>query len=314
MSLELNAAGMTFLVGAFVILAFEAVGYFIFGRHILHFFEGQLGLSRADTTPPAVTTGVFVGLSFALGLLVEDVCHKYDDATIDWPFRFAYGTLHLGTSADDHSDTNLKAALQHSVLILNLQETQPRLSPLGKAVFASGVFEAVLGDERGRITRKWALGGGPLPQGTPGNVYEGFKEDLGAVFYFAKNRVYREDNYYDELTRIQTRLDFARTVAILGSIAACLTVAVGVALLARVWSQPRFRRHVLTRAGIVAVAFATIYVLAYHAYVRESKEYNKRVFGYYDSMLRASRLHRSPSGALSAVPPLSAAPAPVALP
>ena len=123
MNLELNDAGMTFLVGSFVIVAAEALSYFVFGRDLLRFFRGRVGFADEGPTA-AVTTGVFIGLSFALGPLVEDVCHKYDDSNIDWPFNIVYGALHAG--AADHAEHNLKGALHHAVPQLHVPASADR--------------------------------------------------------------------------------------------------------------------------------------------------------------------------------------------
>lgn len=293
MNLELNDVGMTFLVGAFVLLAIEAVSYFIFGRHLIRFFEGQLGLTPSNNTPPAITTGVFIGVSFALGLLVEDVCHKYDDANIDWPFRFAYGTLHIG--ADSHADSNLKASLQHSVLIEKLKQRNPELTGLGYAVFSSGIFETVLGRERGTAITNWALRSNDLPKGSATNRYEGLRRGIAAVFYFDKNRVYFNENYFGEMSRIQARIDFSRTIAtssLVGTAASAIVAVIALAAARR--NRKQFRTKAF-RTALVVACFAATYVLSYHAYIRESKEFNKRVFGYYDSMLVAARTGPTPT-------------------
>jgi hypothetical protein len=289
MNLELNEAGMTFLVGAFVILAAEAISYYFFDRHLMRFFEGRLGLDDAER-PAAITTGVFVGLSFALGLLVEDAGFKYSDPLVYRPFRVLYAKLHLAAGA--HDDSTVKGAMQHSALISELHERGPKLTRLGKAVFASGIFAALLGRD-GHATQLWATEGGVLPQRADATSktprFAKVDDDIAAVFYFAKNRVYNTKHYFEELSRIQARLEFSSTIATIS------LIFVFVALLSGVVAIPLTRQKgdIATRlknvAGVIAV-FTGIYVLGYVAYVHESEEFNKRVFGYYDSMLRAARL------------------------
>lgn len=48
-------------------------------------------------------------------------------------------------------------------------------------------------------------------------------------------------------------------------------------------------RYLVARRGTrLVVVFLGVYILAYVAYIQESEEYSKRVFGYYASMLHAS--------------------------
>lgn len=289
MNLELNEAGMTFLVGAFVILAAEAISYYFFDRHLMRFFEGRLGLDDAER-PAAITTGVFVGLSFALGLLVEDAGFKYSDPLVYRPFRFVYAKLHLAAGA--HDDSTVKGAMQHGALISELHERNPKLTRLGRAVFQSGIFSALLGPD-GRAMESWATAGGTLPQRrnqtnkTP--RFAKADDDIAAVFYFAKNRLYHTKNYFEELSRIQSRLEFSSTIATISLISVFVAILSGFVAVPLAMRSGSLGNRLRKCAGVTAL-FAAIYVLGYVAYVHESEEFNKRVFGYYDSMLRAARL------------------------
>jgi len=285
MNLELNEAGMTFLVGAFVLLGLEAVTYFVLGRHVTRFFEGRLGLGD-DGTPASLTTGVFIGLSFAIGLLTEDVSFKYADPLVYRPFRFTYGVLHL--AAADHDDSTVKNAMQVGVLVSELKRLNPRPTRLGRAVFSSGLFPSLLGAE-GKQVEAWALNGGPLPLRPGDSNFETLESLITSAFYFAKNRVYNNEQYFDELRRIQSRLEFSATVATVGLLLASVAIVMASVRLRLVWRESQQRRLTARRGAQIALVFLAIYFFAYLAYVQESDEFNKRVFGYYDSMLRANR-------------------------
>lgn len=206
MNLELNEVGMTFLVGAFVVLGVEAVIYCLFDRHITYFFEGQWGIARVGETSAALTTGVFVGLSFALGLLVEDACYKFRDPFLLWPFTTTYKLLHANVHADLSDD--LKTQIERSLLFKELREKNPRLTSLGEDICRGKLFQHVV-RTHGHAVHAWACDGGELPvDSTRGERYAVANSAIRTAFYFSKNRVYTVKNYFDELRRIQAGLNF----------------------------------------------------------------------------------------------------------
>jgi hypothetical protein len=281
MGFELNEAGITFIVGAFTILTADGISWVLFGKHLTGFFEGRLGLTENG----AVTAGVFFGFSFAAGLLMEDLTYKYSDPFIYPPLQAANALFGGGRGAGE-----FKRELQRSVLIDEFSDCNPVPSPLGRSLFNLRAFTAIAG-HRGTAIEDWGLYGGKLPlpsQSTPGDRYSGLYDGIAAVFYFAKNRVFMIDNYYDELRRLHSRLEFSRTIAIisLGAAAVC-TIGLLVAAFQRFTLKRPYRP--LLRGLALAGALITLYVLSTAAYLHESVEYNKRVFGYYDSMIRAER-------------------------
>jgi hypothetical protein len=130
------------------------------------------------------------------------------------------------------------------------------------------------------------------------------------VYYAAKNAVYRIPEYYDELKRIQMRIDFARSIALLSTASAVMTCLV--LALKAIWVMcVRYRRSSTKSARARAVqpgskisterstptilksikvaipgliVAAVLYLCGVLAYSSEEREFNVRVFGYFASL------------------------------
>jgi hypothetical protein len=287
MDLKLDEAGMTFLVGAFVILTVEGIALLIFGRHLIKFFDGRFGLTSDPKGVANLTVGVFAGLSFATGLIVEDMCSRYSDPRVSWPFRFTYATLHLGAAS--HDDRLLRSALKQAVLIDEFDLTKPKLSLLGHDVFSSGIFSKLI-PTRGAEYEDWALGRRREPLASDKESLKEFDKAFQTVFYYAKNRVFLEDNYLDEMQSIQNRLYFSSTISTVSLAAAAVILLASIARMPRIWRNGVSRTDLFKRAATLFATFLAIYVAGYIAYLQESSEFSKRAFGYHDTMLRAARL------------------------
>jgi hypothetical protein len=130
---------------------------------------------------------------------------------------------------------------------------------------------------------------------------------VAGMFYAAKNRVYAEVNYFNELREIVTRINFSRSITFI-----CLIYSFTCLLLWLIcflaWAKSRFLRHKLKskffrKLSPVAqtmrmnvwwfVFFFLAYfagaVLAGFAFRNESRENNQRVFGYYTSIIAKSK-------------------------
>ena len=283
MDLELNEAGMTFLVGALTILSIVALLYAFTGRTIIPAAKKDDAPPLPSEGPPAaLLTGMFIGLSFALGLLIEDAAYKFHDPFLYRPLNLWRDVFGRSTNRGD-----LKAEIARGVLFRTIPETRPERKSLGDDVCRGDLFRAALQPLDSPVAA-WACDGLPLP-GVRGEEarYRAVDGAVMAAFYFAKNRVYREPNYFNELRRIQSRLEFSRTVATLtfGAAAVALAALLYAALTFR---REGARRRVIAAAVALAV-FMGVHALAYLAYVQESEEFQKRVFGYYASMLRAEK-------------------------
>jgi hypothetical protein len=119
---------------------------------------------------------------------------------------------------------------------------------------------------------------------------EDVRDSIQRLWYNAKNRVYTNEQYYQEIERMQSRLDFSRTVAVISLLVEALSLFfILMAEYAHLANEAgatiqlgvQWRRHSWYRCGI----FFAIFIAATVAYTRESLEINKRVYGYYSSIL-----------------------------
>ena len=109
-----------------------------------------------------------------------------------------------------------------------------------------------------------------------------------AIYFEGRSAALRESNYYDQLSRIQTRIDFSRSMAhmaVIGIIVSCLLFA---AFLFCSFQSTNpceidYYRRLWLLAGSVVV-FLSLFHFTKLAYESEEREYNKNVFDYYVSL------------------------------
>jgi hypothetical protein len=102
--------------------------------------------------------------------------------------------------------------------------------------------------------------------------------DVGSIYYTAKNEVFRNDNYYDELRAYQFRIDFARAFSFSSLIVLVVTLISFSSLPSR---PPALRRQIAKRLLVLAIFFLCGYWIGRLAYTAEEREFDKRVYGYF---------------------------------
>ena len=126
-----------------------------------------------------------------------------------------------------------------------------------------------------------------------------FFEAANKLYYQAKNAVYLEDNYFAELRRIQVRIDFARSFAIISVILLFTTLILfllklifpnlqldhfpGVKFVKHKKSKTQKISHLqyIERTIGGVIIFGLLFVIGHSAYSSEEREFNSRVFGYF---------------------------------
>jgi hypothetical protein len=95
------------------------------------------------------------------------------------------------------------------------------------------------------------------------------------LFYEAKNIVYKEDTYFEELSEIERRIKFLRGFAL-----ACflLFIALAVACVFRIITSKEKLFAVTVPAAIILVV---MFFIARYTYTRQEEGYTKRIFGYF---------------------------------
>ena len=105
---------------------------------------------------------------------------------------------------------------------------------------------------------------------------------ISQLYYTAKNIVYKHPNYFDELQLIQKRIDFSRAMVLMSGIVVLSGIPCVVGFLVKTkWPQGRSSKVVFLPYVICIVAC----ISSAKNFVHEEKEFNKRVFGYYSTMM-----------------------------
>lgn len=298
MDLGIKELGVTFLVGSFAILGLEFVLHRLLGKSLTGFFSGKLGLR--DTA-----AWLFVATGFAVGIVAEDISYKFVD-TEPLPFydtaelivrlvpmtssmKEALGLIQILRSAK--ADLRLAAVVEPVLPSAGCEASGVAWQPthLGREIGRLGLtaefttrswsadsetrFKAL---EQARKVDAWLSEASPPTQEPPSCQWTNsavsaaeFAPLIG-VFYVAKNTAYRKPTHYDELKRLQTRLEFSRSIAVLAyvyCVVALLTVPVAIvqiiASTARVATRIARYRRPLYRALLAAGYVVSGLVLRY---------------------------------------------------
>jgi hypothetical protein len=313
MEFDLSEIGITLVVGAFTILTIELICHYVFGRPLTGFFKDRLGLHGQNETHVAV----FLALCYACGLFAEDVFSAYV-AVVD--FSGLSGTIicNARVLGDlEHEEGSLsRASMQTAMVVAGSRTKEPKITGLGRDMLDRGIFSTYDG-KRGTRVEQWLQSPKlpPLPtKVAAGEVtIEDVETSAQRLWYLAKNRVYREPNYYDELKQLRRRQDLARTIATVAFIGALAMFFLSILMLlflaaalyregAKKWldqwfggeAQEDFRgRYTGSAVNLHRFAWGTlvrtlsllvIYFFALWAYSHETIEFNKRTYGYFTSL------------------------------
>ncbi len=313
MDLGIKELGITLMVGAFTMLGFEAILYYFFNKQLIGFFEGKLGLEAdkqaGDPNAPGTesTKGsrkgkgekdqtmavtVFIVFAFAVGIIAEDLSYKYVDSA-NIPFRtipakflpnYLVQKFDLPSEADDLVST----------LIGDLENPYP--SPLIRDLAANDAFLISDNSKTGQIVQGWI---GNTNRCRPGIArtdvcpsQSDIKASLKGLYYYAKNTVYGHDNHYDELRKIQARLEFTRSLSLIAFLYFIITFVTGTSVF--FWhlskrkgssTHQRRQRELRNSVPIVLAILFSVYFVSIWAFARETDAFNKRAFGYFSTML-----------------------------
>lgn len=317
MDLGIKELGVTFIIGAFTILGLESILHHFFNKQLTGFFRGRLGLtaekpaneqkkSEATDTDDSskrheespMTAAVFIGLAFAIGVLAEDVSYKYRD-TLGKPFG-SVSELMLPRSLVYALDLPLKYDLRVYLLFKDDAQSDKLVpQPLAEDLARTKSFSLV-DPEYGEKIERWIVS---KRECTPTSAsvescltVKELEHATGRLYYYAKNKAFAEDNYYDEMKKIQLRMDFSRSLAMIAFVYFVLALVIALFFTARrlaillfplegplIRGGSHTNKKLLVRGGVVLVVLFSLYVVAIWAFVRESDEFNKRAFGYYST-------------------------------
>lgn len=307
MQLSIDSILMTLLVGAIVSISLAAIVFIfglnsaripLFGKFFDYFLveRGRRNFDRVSKSNPIVvdrnSDGLFVGiisiaLLFGLGIVGETSAERMNDSDMGESIR-----NYLGIDPDDA--IRLEAFMAVGLTEIDSGRPNARLRRIYTDYLAcqqSGIsFDSGNSDPCSHISNR--------------------VEDF---YYHAKNFVFTKETYYDELSEMQSRIDFIQAISYsLLSISVIFLVsffvsfiAEGVALLARRggksshsylrgfsrWWLSKERKAesfvrnlkdlAAVRLGFVAVATAILGGWSLAGWAALERSYDQRVFGYY---------------------------------
>lgn len=263
--------GLTILVGALLLIAIEAIAWFVLGRALTGFFRGRIGLSSkaAPGHPADLAIWLFVLCSFVLGIICEDLSYAWRDP----------GVL-------PSIPTNVagrKLALRQATIV----SIESGLTPLGNELLERRAFALVGSAEHQRLFEN----GARVKQGFAFMADSSSRRDsavhaIDRLYYTAKNWSYSKATSFQELEQLRSRIDFTRSNFLV--LTACAFGATGCVLCVWVAGFRRSTllpgRRVVTGAGLVAL-YSVVALLNYLAFKHESMEFNRRALGYFATSL-----------------------------
>lgn len=262
MEINLAELGTTLFVGGYLIFGLLLVRVVLFGGS---FLPKQIS-SRVDPQTRIGQLGlgvVVVTVCFGLGMLAEDLSNKFVDTDVFWQNDLFPV---LPTERSMKMNALLGEGLSNEV------------SHLIKEMAWRGILSRY-GGEFGDCMELAIL------CNQPKRGIEWEDSVTLAVYYQAKNAVFKEENYFDEMSKIQTRLDFARSFAILSACMAAIVMLIIFASFIRgITRKNRVKNRIYQPALLLLLVFSACYSLGCFAYVSEEREFNLRAFGYFSSM------------------------------
>jgi hypothetical protein len=283
MEFDLKEIGVTIFIGAYFLFGIEVLLYLFFSSNLFLTIERETRFTSRSLIVLALT------LCFAFGMLIEDVSNKFVDE--DEQLQKYVVSIFPPHSSDDQ--------IKFRTLF---GETGSSPSNFALEMSRFGLV-STYGGKHGHDVQEAINQHGNTQQIERVKLMSVAKE----LYYNAKNRVYREQTYYDELKEIQLRIDFARsylTISFLLIPIALLVAVISLFITKRVGQEatgkPREaqkdRRLVFFRAAACTLLFLIgSCLLGKYAFVSEESEFDKRAYGYFYSIMNAPTDPQTPS-------------------
>ena len=282
--------------------------------------------SHRNRPRAAIGSLVLVLFAYGCGVIVEDITDQLTDTNADYedkPWYFIVQKLQVGIlgKEGDHRFRSLFKEEQSPT-----GEQVYKLNPLGRGIYDLSEYmrqtikpessaDYFFLDDYENVDR--FLNHENVSE-LPG-VSRGVRRKLAAryanmLYYPAKNWAYMQPGYFDEMERIQRRIDFSRSCFLLASwaLAGLLVLAPFSLLVARLgWLRPgkadnggagRARPHQTWRLLKFAVMLLIVCELSREGYRHAENIFNERAYGYHLSHLeRTQRANRLGNETLTAI-------------
>ena len=286
MSLGLEQVGQTLAVGAF-----SLYGVFLIARinpwtdRVVYFISVQVD----KTNSPNVAKGAaYLALIIAIGVLVEGMSYNYT-ANREPQFGSALGVFYdyfLGDDKNFRLHTLIRGARdfdgsmivgESKGLLVELVDRKA-LSKFGGRYGSDA--EALLAKSVENKNRNIIV--------KDGDSVRAVTEAIDALYYHAKNTIYKDANYYNELTRIETRITFTRSFTF---VCVSMLVVLLVSFFGGIshYAVVRIRRQNFDRWDrvfmkvVLMVLFTILCFFGKWSQESERINYDLRIFGYFST-------------------------------
>lgn len=291
MNFDLTELAATLAIGIFCFAGIAGL-FFMFSRRT----AGSILTAMSKVSQPVIA--IIAGFCFVAGMIVEDVSNKFVDDDNKWLSK-----------AVSESDDEIKAKVFFGLHYQHTLNHEP--TSLSYLASQQGLLHRYGGVDgyalEQHIVRASAFGpSSPRPAEIDGKRIK----DVAKLFYYnAKGSTYKEPSYYNELKRIQMRIDFSRSlIAVSAFLAILFVVALSLTLVKRptIWvlryiensAKKRLSMRRRLRAKRIrewanrvpvrplrTLVFGFLLFLTFFAarfaYSSEEKEFDKRAYGYY---------------------------------
>lgn len=269
MDLELKHLGQTIAIGGLTIYSVIFLAKMFFPKHSFFTYNSQDKLQL-------LVTAVYLALVFAVGIVIEDFSKNFSSG------RDSFLTQSFNQILSSDKELRVRTLFQVSEFSQSkiiLQQSQ--LSTEYLIIKATGRIAPYNESLKNSVGET-----GITIEGTE-NV-ENFLSNVNGIYYSSKNSVYVTENYFKELSEIQNRIDFTRSLTLL-----CLVLFTAYSAIAAVFLLPPIQRILKKFIGFntansykilgLGILFFVGTYLSLTAYRSESTNYNLRVYGYYIS-------------------------------
>lgn len=274
MDFDLKELGATLAVGAYFLFGIEVISYLILGSNAF------LTIEKSTRFTPRTLLALSVVICFSLGMLMEDVSDKFVDRDTEIQ-GFLMRPVPSGATDDE-----IKQVVLYGT-------DRKKVGPLALEMANRHLFCRFGGPHGAEVERAITEGAGRL-WGTE----EAYREAAAKrLYYHAKNVVYGKDTYYDELKKIQLRIDFSRSYLAISALFILVVSLLTAYKMFKLNARRRKNRGDLVRqeqaakmrklgeryTAIIALLVLS-YILAAFAYRSEETQFDNRAYGYFSSM------------------------------
>ena len=295
MQLELMQFGQTLAVGAFTMLGLWLI-IKVFNKNILSTF-----ISGGNFEPIKIAlNGIILAFLFSIGIILENYS-KHVAAERNPPNINVRYVLGLNLEPDNETrfaalfereSKNTASFLQkingNSIVKWKRSSLYDRLD---RNNYFDSLASPIIGQKIQSLVE--AIFSSTMDSFIviQGDIKKNLNNYCNELYYNAKDRVYLEPNYFQELSTISMRMDFLRSFILLTTIMfyLCLIASTMGWAIQAVFPEAERQRRLNTLFTFLMLCILLSFILP-AAYTAECSNYNRRVFGYHLGLMKVEKI------------------------